>query len=159
MRSRIRPKRIGNSGRLLIRRSCFNSVGDRKSTRTLCAAGEGVAVVWLRSVKSKQNLFEVLTKIEALEIGGVEPGTEMERPYPVTLGSIRESQLMTLTTKYGFLDMFDHIPNLPNEDVAQIFDSSVANNNLVYVSLDWLRRIKAASSTNEDQSDLENLPE
>ena len=66
---------------------------------------------------------------------------------------------MMLVTRHGFLDSFDYIPGLPEEDVAQLFGTSTELDGLRYVSLTWLRRMKTVSAQTKDLLDLQNLPE
>jgi hypothetical protein len=123
-------------------------------------ATEDTDIVWLRSTESEQALFRTLTEIDARYIGDdIDPSTGIERVYPITLPFIQSSPLMMLLTRYGFLDLFDYVPGLPNQDVQQLLASSVEFKGLRYASLDWLRQMKAASGRTKDQLDLENLPE
>jgi hypothetical protein len=123
-------------------------------------ATEDTDIVWLRSPESEQALFRMLTEIDARYIGDdIDPSSGIERVYPITLTFIQSSPLMMLLTRYGFLDLFDYIPGLPNQDVRQLLASSVESKGLRYASLDWLRQMKAASGRTKDRLDLENLPE
>jgi hypothetical protein len=58
----------------------------------------------------------------------------------------------------GFLDLFDYVPGYPNEAVASLFESSHVVEGIRFVSLEWLRRLKAAAGRPRDLLDLENLP-
>ena len=123
-------------------------------------ATEDIDVIWLRSPEAEQLLLRALTEIDARYIGKeIDPDTGIERTYPITLGFIQASRLMMLWTKYGFLDLFDHVPGLPQEDVRQLLTSSIESEDLRYVSLGWLRQMKLASGRTQDRLDLENLPE
>lgn len=123
-------------------------------------ATEDADVIWLRSPESEPAMLRALTEIGAQFIGDdIDPATGIERTYPVTLAYIQSSHLMMLWTNDGFLDLFDYIPALPEQDVRQVLDSSVESDGLRYVSLDWLRRMKEASGRPKDLLDLENLPE
>jgi hypothetical protein len=123
-------------------------------------ATEDIDVVWLRSSASEQALFNALSEIDARYIGkDIDPATGIERTYSVTLPFIQISRLMMLTTRHGFLDLFDYVPGFPNEDTGQLLDSSVESQGLRFVSLAWLRLMKQASGRNQDRLDLEKLPE
>ena len=123
-------------------------------------ATEDIDVVWLRSPEAEQLLLRALTEIDARYIGKeIDPDTGIERTYPITLGFIQSSRLMMLWTRYGFLDLFDHVPGFPQENVRQLLTSSIESEELQYVSLNWLRQMKQASGRTKDRLDLENLPE
>lgn len=123
-------------------------------------ATEDTDVVWLRSPETERTLLAALTEIDARYIGkDVDPATGIERTYPITLPFIEASRLMMLCTRFGFLDLFDHIPGLPREDVGQLLASSIESEGLRYVSLRWLRQMKKVSGSTKDRLDLENLPE
>jgi hypothetical protein len=123
-------------------------------------ATEDIDVIWLRSPEAEQLLLRALTEIDARYIGKeIDLATGIERTYPITLGFIQSSPLMMLWTRYGFLDLFDHVPGFPQEDVRQLLTSSVESEELRYVSLGWLRQMKQASGRTKDRLDLENLPE
>jgi hypothetical protein len=64
---------------------------------------------------------------------------------------------MMLVTDYGFLDLFDFIPGFPEADVREVYDQSVNSNELRYVSLDWLKRMKATTDRPRNSDDLEQL--
>ncbi len=106
---------------------------------------EDTDVVWLRSPEAEQTLLQALTEVNAQYIGKeIDPLTRIERTYPVTLPFIQASHLMMLWTKHGFFDLFDYIPGFPNEDVRQLFDTSVEADGLCYASFAWLRKMKQA---------------
>jgi hypothetical protein len=121
---------------------------------------EDTDVVWIRSAEGEQTMLRALTEVDAKYIGDeIDPATKIERTYPVTLPFIQASPLMMLWTKFGFLDLFDYIPGFPQEDVRQLFSSSVLTEGIRYVSLEWLRRMKHAAGRSKDQIDLQNLPD
>jgi hypothetical protein len=121
---------------------------------------EDADVVWLRSPENEGKLLQALTEMDAHYISDdIDPGTGIERIHPVTPTFIQTQRLLMLTTRYGFLDIFDYIPGLPKEDVQQLFASSIEHDGLRYASLYWLRQMKCASGRSKDQLDLENLPE
>jgi hypothetical protein len=121
---------------------------------------EDVDVVWLRSPQAEQDLHAALTELNAAFIGDeIDPGTGLERTIPVTLQFIQSTRLMMLVTRLGFLDLFDYVPGIPQENPQSLFDSAVAMGDLAFVSLDWLRRMKHASARPKDLDDLQNLSE
>jgi hypothetical protein len=65
---------------------------------------------------------------------------------------------MMLCTNAGFLDLFDYVPGYPGQAVAALFESCREAEGLRFVSLEWLRRLKAAAGRPKDLLDLENLP-
>jgi hypothetical protein len=123
-------------------------------------ATEDMDVVWLRSPVSEQAIFHALTELDARFIGDeIDPATGIERTYPVTMPFIQSSPLMMLLTRFGFLDLFDHVPGLPDVTAVELLASSVEAEGLRYVSLARLRQMKQLIQRPKDQLDLENLPE
>lgn len=123
-------------------------------------ATEDTDVVWVRSPEAEQSLFAALTVLQAQYIGSeIDPTTGLERTYPVTLAFIQSSRLMMLWTKFGFLDLFDYVPGLPDQDVSELLASSIASEGRRYASLDALRQMKRAAGRPKDLLDLENLPD
>ena len=121
---------------------------------------EDVDVVWLRSPQAEQDLLAALTEVNAAFISNeIDPSTRLERTVPVTLQFIQSRRLMMLVTRLGFLDLFDYVPGIPQENPQSLFDSAVAMGDLKFVSLDWLRRMKDASARPKDLEDLQNLSE
>lgn len=119
---------------------------------------EDVDVLWLRTPDSEIGIQKALESINACYIGrDIDPATGIERTYPVTLAHIRVNHLMMLCTDYGFLDLFDYVPGLPDQDVNAILDSALIVAGDPFISLEWLRRLKQASGRTKDQQDLENL--
>ena len=66
--------------------------------------------------------------------------------------------LMMLTTDLGFLDLYDYIPGFPDTPVADVFSDGIELDNLRFVSLRWLRKLKQAAGRHKDLDDLEHLP-
>jgi hypothetical protein len=117
-----------------------------------------IDIVWLRSADSSAKLLAALTELEAAWIGKeIDPATGIERTYPVSPAYIDREHLMMLWTPYGPLDLFDYIPGLPAEDVAELFKTGVEGDGLLFPSLSWLRRMKRASGRTKDLADLEEL--
>jgi hypothetical protein len=122
-------------------------------------ATEDIDVVWLRSPLTETKLFAALQEMDAHYIGDeLDPATGIERTYPVTASFVRARSLMMLCTKYGFLDLFDFVPEHPQVPVTQLFESSVQCGDWRFVSLYWLRRMKQAAGRPIDQLDLAHLP-
>jgi hypothetical protein len=63
-----------------------------------------------------------------------------------------------LCTDFGFLDVYDYIPGFPDTPVQELLADSIASGNLRFVSLSWLRRLKAQAARHKDLDDLEHLP-
>jgi len=121
---------------------------------------EDVDVVWIRSHEAELALFAALTEVNAAFIGDeIDPVTGLERTVPVTLQFVRSNSLMMLVTRFGFLDLFDYVPGLSEEDPNSLLASAVGTGSPKFVSLDWLRRMKQASGRAKDLIDLQNLPE
>jgi Nucleotidyl transferase of unknown function (DUF2204) len=119
---------------------------------------EDVDIVWLRSEDAATKLLGALTEIEAQYIGKeIDPATKIERLYPINLPFIRLTHLMMLVTRFGFLDIFDYVPSLPEEDITELLRTSVEFRGLKYASLDWLRKMKEKAGRPKDREDLENL--
>jgi hypothetical protein len=122
-------------------------------------ATEDTDIVWMRSPKAEKGLLAALEELNAEFIGReIDPETGIERTYPVTASFIRSQSLMMLCTTAGFLDLFDYVPGYPGEAVASLFESSREVEGIRFVSLEWLRRLKAAAGRPKDLLDLENLP-
>ncbi len=116
-------------------------------------------VVWIRRDESEQQLLRALNELDARYIGDeIDPISGVERVYPVTPQWIQITHLMMLTTRLGFLDLFDYIPGFPNENVANLLSTSLESGGLRYASLSWLRKMKESSGRPQDLIDLKNLP-
>ncbi len=122
-------------------------------------ATEDHDIIFQRSPDSEAALLLALQELNAAWISDeIDPTTGLERLVPVTPSYVRHQHLMMLHTDAGYLDVFDHIPGFPHEPVARLFDSAEQLHGIHYVSLQWLRRMKAASGRPRDLDDLENLP-
>ena len=53
---------------------------------------------------------------------------------------------------------YDYIPGFPDMPVADVFADSIELDNLRFVSLRWLRKLKQAAGRHKDLDDLEHLP-
>jgi hypothetical protein len=122
-------------------------------------ATEDTDVLWMRSPKAERGLLAALEELDAEYIGKeIDPATGIEQTHPVTAAFIRSQSLMMLCTNAGFLDLFDYVPGYPEQAVAALFESCREAEGLRFVSLEWLRRLKAAAGRPKDLLDLENLP-
>jgi hypothetical protein len=122
-------------------------------------ATEDTDIVWIRSPEAERGLLAALEELNAEFIGQeIDPETGIERTHPVTASFIRSQSLMMLCTNAGFLDLFDYVPGYPGEAVSSLFESSHEVEGIRFVSLEWLRRLKAAAGRPKDLLDLENLP-
>jgi hypothetical protein len=122
-------------------------------------ATEDTDVLWMRSPESERALLAALEELKAEYIGNeIEPATGIERTHPVTASFIRSQSLMMLCTTAGFLDLFDSVPGCPGQSLPPLFASSHEVEGIRFVSLDWLRTMKAAAGRPRDLLDLENLP-
>jgi len=122
-------------------------------------ATEDTEVLWIRSPEAERGLLAALEELKAEYIGNeIDPATGIERTHPVTASFIRSQSLMMLCTSAGFLDLFDYVPGFPGEGMASLFESGHEVDGVRFISLDWLRRLKAATGRPKDLLDLENLP-
>jgi len=120
---------------------------------------EDTDVLWLRSAAGEAALLAALKELNAEWIGDeIDPATGIEQTHPVTAPFVRARPLMMLCTSLGYLDLFDHVPGLPEVAVETLIESACEHDGIRYVSLHWLRRLKAAAARPRDLADLENLP-
>ncbi|MEI8064006.1 MAG: hypothetical protein WCH84_08075, partial [Verrucomicrobiota bacterium] len=87
-----------------------------------------------------------------------DPQSGLERLVPVADSYIRHQHLMMLSTDLGFLDLYDYIPGFAGTAVEEVFADSVVLGDLRFVSLAWLRKLKACAGRYRDLDDLEHLP-
>ena len=117
-------------------------------------------VIWRRSPETETALLDALREVNACWISNEkDPATGLEKLVPVSESYVATMHLMMLVTDHGFLDLFDFIPGFPDVDVQQVFEDSVPLKDVRYVSLDWLKRMKAATNRHRDLEDLEQLDE
>jgi hypothetical protein len=122
-------------------------------------ATEDVDVIFRRTPDSEQQLFELLSEIDAYWITDeIDQVTGLEKTSPVTLEYVQRTRLMMLGSRLGWIDLFDFIPGLPEEPLDELFASSTQMQDRSFVNLDWLKRMKRASGRPQDLLDLENLP-
>lgn len=121
---------------------------------------EDVDVVWLRSAEAEQRLLGALAEANATWISTeVDPATGVERTVPVTASYVAANHLMMLVTDYGFIDLFDYVPGVPDMTPDEVYARSVVTGDgLRYASIDDLRRMKQAIGRTKDLEDLQNLP-
>lgn len=120
---------------------------------------EDADLIFERTPASESALLEFLQSIHACWISDErDPATGHERLVAVSPAYVRNAHLMMLTTDLGFLDLYDYIPGFPDVPVADIFSDSVELDNLRFVSLHWLRKLKQAAGRHKDLDDLEHLP-
>jgi hypothetical protein len=120
---------------------------------------EDADLIFDRSAASEAALLEVLESIHACWISDErDPATGLEKLVPVSASYLRGQHLMMLTTDLGFLDLYDYIPGFPDTPIADVFSDSIELDNLRFVSLRWLRKLKQAAGRHKDLDDLEHLP-
>jgi hypothetical protein len=123
------------------------------------SATEHADLIFERSGASEAALLEALRSIHACWISDErDPATGHERLVPVSPSYVRGQHLMMLTTDLGFLDLYDYVPGFPDVPVAEVFSDSIEFDNLRFVSLRWLRKLKQAAGRHKDLDDLEHLP-
>lgn len=120
---------------------------------------EDADIIFQRTAVSETALLAVLQSIHACWISNErDPATGIERLVPVSPAYVRSEHLMMLITDLGFLDLYDYIPGFPEIPVAEIFADSIELNDLRFVSLRWLRKLKEIAGRHKDLDDLEHLP-
>ena len=120
---------------------------------------EDADILWDRTATSEASLVAALVELGAEYIGNeIDPATGIERTFPVTTAFVRSKSLMMLTTRFGFLDLFDYVPGYPQVEIATLLESAIEMDGMRFVSLFWLRLLKQAAARPKDLLDLENLP-
>lgn len=120
---------------------------------------EDADVIFERTAASEEALVQVLQAVRAAWISDeIDPQTRLERLIPVTSSYVRAQHLMMLCTDLGFLDIYDYVPGFPNTPVHEIFADAAVLGDLRFVSLSWLRKLKATANRHKDLDDLEHLP-
>jgi hypothetical protein len=103
-------------------------------------------------------LFDALQSVCACWISDeIDPTTNIEKTVPVSQSFISSKHLMMLTTDYGYIDIFDYIPEYPDEPVETIFQDALMMDRFEIVSLNWLKKLKAASGRQKDKDDIHHL--
>lgn len=122
-------------------------------------ATEDVDIIFVRTVERESALVKALESVNAFWIGDkIDPVSGLEETFPVTESFVKSNRLMMLGTDHGYLDLFDHVPGLPEVSATTLVAESVLGNGRRYASLKWLRRMKQASARPIDLNDLEMLP-
>jgi hypothetical protein len=120
---------------------------------------EDADIIFQRTAASEAALLEALQSIHACWISDdIDPQTRLERLVPVTAPYIRSEHLMMLCTDLGFLDIYDFIPGFPDTPVQEVLAGSAVLGAMHFVSLPWLRKLKAHAGRHKDLDDLEHLP-
>lgn len=105
---------------------CVVIGGHAVSVHGYVRATEDTDIVWARSPAAEVALFAALTELAAEYITDeIDPATGSERTQPVTQGFVQAEPLMMLCTTSGFLDLFDHVPGLPDVPATALFDGAV----------------------------------
>ncbi len=121
---------------------------------------EDADIVFERTPASEKALLQVLQVVHAGWISDEKDHqTGLERLIPVSAAYIRSQHLMMLCTDLGFLDIYDYVPGFPETAVQEIFADAQTLGELRFVSLPWLRKLKAHAGRHKDLDDLEHLPE
>lgn len=133
--------------------------GHAVSFHGFIRATEDSDIVFQRTSMSELNLLKALQELDARWISpDRDSTTNLERLIPISLSYIQSQHLMMLSTKSGFLDIYDYIPGFPDLPVEQLWNDGVECDGLRFVSLQWLRRLKQKAARPKDHEDLENLP-
>jgi hypothetical protein len=120
---------------------------------------EDADVIFHRTPASETSLLRVLESIHACWVSNErDPQTGLERLVPVTSPYLRTQHLMMLNTDLGFLDIYDYVPGFPDVPVQELFTDSVVVEELRFISLHWLRKLKTSAARHKDLDDLEHLP-
>ncbi len=120
---------------------------------------EDADVIFQRTPVTEAALLRVLESIHACWVSNDrDPQTGLERLVPVSLSYLKAQHLMMLSTDLGFLDLYDYVPGFPETPVEEIFADSIVWDELRFVSLHWLRRLKERAARHRDLDDLEHLP-
>jgi hypothetical protein len=122
-------------------------------------ATQDIDVVFARTPEAEVLLTRALQEIGAFWIGDeIDPASGIEKTFPVDLAFVKSRRLMMLGSNFGYLDLFDYVPGLPDASVAELFHDAIWVAGRRFASLAWLRRMKQASGRPQDLIDLENLP-
>ncbi len=120
---------------------------------------EDLDLVFLRDKETEASLLSVLQEFKAFWIGDeIDPSTGLEVTHAVDLEYVRNHSMLMLGTTFGYVDLFDFLPGIPNASVEELLEEIQLGDGCPYASLDWLKRLKRASNRPIDQIDLERLP-
>ncbi len=107
---------------------------------------------------NRKRLLSALKSINAYWIRNeIDPDTGMEKTEPITESFVLRTHMMMLGADLGFIDIFDFIPGFPEENIEKVFATSESLENLRFISLDWLIKIKEKSARDRDLEDIEKL--
>ena len=119
---------------------------------------EDIDIVFMRNSESEKNLLSSLKTLDACWISSeIDPTTKLEKLIPVDISYIKNNHLMMLHTKFGYLDIFDYLPSFPEEKLDGIFRRSTISNDVCYIGLEDLIRMKKASGRPKDLNDIMEL--
>ncbi|MEI8079521.1 MAG: hypothetical protein WCH61_07845 [bacterium] len=119
---------------------------------------EDTDIVFWRGPEAETALLAALRELDAHWLANeTDPATGMPCANPVTPAYVRTCRLMMLVTTAGFLDIFDFLPSLSDEPVANLFRDSVERDGVRFASREWLIRLKRASGRPRDLDDLSHL--
>lgn len=120
---------------------------------------EDLVLVFQRDIESEGSLLRTLVEYEAYWIGDeIDPQTGLEMTHPITAEYFRSNSLLMLGTSFGYVDLFDFVPGLPEVSVETLLQETQSSNGCPYVSLEWLKRLKRASNRPQDRIELQHLP-
>lgn len=122
-------------------------------------ATEDLDIVFQRSQATEGELYRTLVEFDAFWIGDtLDLITGLEVTHPITLDYLRSHSLLMLGTSFGYIDLFDFLPGLPEASMEEFLQAAVSIRGLPFASLDWLKRLKRASNRPQDRIDLDHLP-
>ena len=121
---------------------------------------EDADIVFDRTAASEAALLQFLQSIRACWISHERDlQTGLERLIAVSAACVHTEHLMMLWSDLGFLDIYDFVSGFPDTPVQEFFADAGALGELRFVSLAWLRKLKAHAVRHKDLDDLEHLPE
>ena len=120
---------------------------------------EDADIVFQRTPATEASLLAALQSIHACWVSDErDRETGLARLIPVSSSYLCAQHLLMLSTDLGFLDVYDYIPGFPETAVAELFFDSVLVDELRFVSLCWLRKLKERAARHKDLDDLAHLP-
>jgi len=119
---------------------------------------QDIDIVWQRTAETENQLHLALLELNAVWISKVlDPSSGFEKTHPITLRYVQSHHKLMLWAGDGPLDLFDHVPGLPNGNVETLFATAIDVCGIRIVSLNLLREMKVASGQLRDLADLEEL--
>jgi hypothetical protein len=120
---------------------------------------EDLDLVFQRNAETEGALLSTLEEFGAYWIGDeIDPNTGVEVTHPITLDYLRNHSLMMLGTTFGYVDLFDFLPGMPDASLEDFFQTTQLSNGCPFASLEWLKRLKRAANRPQDRIDLDHLP-